>query len=100
MREIWYESEGFNRYRGDGWMKEPCRTCPEKEKDLGGCRCQAYMLAGDPAAADPVCDKSPEHHVVVEALAAAERPDRPDCRAVPLVYRDPAESRRLVASRD
>ena len=26
-------------------MKEPCKTCPEKEKDLGGCRCQAYMLA-------------------------------------------------------
>jgi hypothetical protein len=55
IREIWYESEGFNRYRGTGWMKEPCSSCPEKEKDYGGCRCQAYMLANDPAAADPVC---------------------------------------------
>ncbi|NMG28133.1 pyrroloquinoline quinone biosynthesis protein PqqE [Aromatoleum evansii] len=94
VREIWYESEGFNRYRGDGWMKEPCRTCPEKEKDLGGCRCQAWMLAGDPAAADPVCDKSPAHHLVTEALARAERGEG---TAMPLVFRDPAASRRLAA---
>ena len=93
VREIWYESEGFNRYRGDGWMKEPCRTCPDKEKDLGGCRCQAYMLAGDPAAADPVCDKSPAHGVVVEALARAESGAG---RSAPLVFRDPAASRRLA----
>ncbi|BAL23859.1 pyrroloquinoline quinone biosynthesis protein PqqE [Azoarcus sp. KH32C] len=96
VREIWYESEGFNRYRGDGWMKEPCRTCPEKEKDLGGCRCQAYMLAGDPAAADPVCDKSPQHGVVLEPLARAEAGEG---KAVPLVFRDAAESRRLTESR-
>ena len=60
LRQIWYDSEGFNRFRGTGWMKEPCRSCPEQEKDLGGCRCQAYVLSGDPANADPVCDKSPE----------------------------------------
>ena len=59
VKDIWFDSDGFNRFRGDGWMKEPCRTCPEKEKDLGGCRCQAYMLTGDAANADPVCDKSP-----------------------------------------
>lgn len=94
VREIWYQSEGFKRYRGDGWMKEPCRTCPEKEKDLGGCRCQAYMLAGDPAAADPVCDKSPAHGRVVEALARAE--SAAGC-GVPLVFRDPTASRRLAA---
>ena len=101
VREIWYDSEGFNRYRGDAWMKEPCRSCPEKEKDLGGCRCQAYLLAGDPAAADPVCDKSPAHAVVAAAVAAAERPDRPDRPGVgarPLVFRDPAASRRIAAS--
>ena len=46
------------------WMKEPCRTCPEKTKDFGGCRCQAYMLTGDAANADPVCDLSPHHDVV------------------------------------
>ncbi len=64
IKEIWYESEGFNRYRGDGWMKEPCRTCPEKEKDHGGCRCQAYMLTGDAEAglppARPLLFRSPE----------------------------------------
>ena len=98
VREIWYDSEGFNRYRGDAWMKDPCRSCPDKEKDLGGCRCQAYLLAGDPAAADPVCDKSPAHAVVAEALAAAEGPDRPRINASPLVFRDPAQSRRIMAS--
>ena len=29
-------------------MKEPCRSCPERSKDFGGCRCQAYLLTGDP----------------------------------------------------
>ncbi|MDB5972074.1 MAG: pqqE [Hydrocarboniphaga sp.] len=92
LREIWYESEGFNRYRGDSWMKDPCRSCPEKENDHGGCRCQAYMLAQDPAAADPVCDKSPEHHRVLEAIAAAGKPGMIE---KPLVFRGPKESRRL-----
>ena len=73
-RDIWYRSEGFNRYRGTGWMKEPCRSCDEREKDLGGCRCQAYLLADDPAAADPVCAKSPHHGVVEEAVRHAQRP--------------------------
>ena len=41
--------------RGFDWMQEPCRSCPEKEKDFGGCRCQAYMLTGDATNADPVC---------------------------------------------
>ena len=64
VKDIWYESESFNHYRGDAWMKDPCRTCEDKEKDLGGCRCQALMLTGDAANADPVCDKSQHHHVV------------------------------------
>jgi PqqA peptide cyclase len=63
LRSIWYDSEGFNAYRGTGWMKEPCASCDQKEQDLGGCRCQAYMLAQDAAAADPVCAKSPQHGV-------------------------------------
>jgi pyrroloquinoline quinone biosynthesis protein E len=45
-------------------MKEPCKSCDEKHKDLGGCRCQAYMLTGDAANADPVCDKSPHHETL------------------------------------
>ncbi len=93
VREIWHESEGFNRYRGTGWMKEPCASCPEKEKDLGGCRCQAYLLAGDPAAADPVCAKSPHHATVIEAVERAGKADRPNVR--PLVFRDRKSSLEL-----
>ena len=72
MREIWYESQAFNRFRGQGWMKEPCVSCPERTKDFGGCRCQAYLLTGDPDNADPVCELSPYHHLVTEAVARAE----------------------------
>ena len=70
---IWYESQAFNRFRGDAWMKEPCRSCPEKTRDFGGCRCQAYLLTGDADNADPVCDLSPHHQLVTEAVARAER---------------------------
>ncbi|MCC7120236.1 MAG: pyrroloquinoline quinone biosynthesis protein PqqE, partial [Gammaproteobacteria bacterium] len=73
---IWHESPVFNEFRGNAWMKEPCRTCPEKEQDFGGCRCQAYLLTGDAANTDPVCAKSPAHHVVVDAVAEAAAPGR------------------------
>jgi pyrroloquinoline quinone biosynthesis protein E len=95
MRDIWFDSEGFNRYRGTGWMKEPCSSCEFKEQDLGGCRCQAYMLANDPAAADPVCVKSPQHHLVEEAVARAGSATTPRIAEHPLVFREPANSRRL-----
>jgi hypothetical protein len=74
---IWRDSPGFNHYRGDSWMKEPCRSCPEKTKDFGGCRCQAYLLTGDPDNADPVCDLSPHHHLVTEMVARASAPQAP-----------------------
>jgi pyrroloquinoline quinone biosynthesis protein E len=93
LETIWYESEGFARYRGDGWMKEPCRSCPEKMKDFGGCRCQAYMLTGDPANADPVCDLSPDHHRVTDAVARARRGD---VEAKPIVFRNDRNSRALA----
>ncbi|HEX5122413.1 MAG TPA: pyrroloquinoline quinone biosynthesis protein PqqE [Rhodanobacteraceae bacterium] len=96
IREIWYESEGFNRYRGTGWMKEPCASCPEKENDLGGCRCQAYMLAQDAAAADPVCDKSPRHAELVATVARLQTRDE-GAQAIPLVFRGRKES--LAAER-
>jgi len=92
LREVWFDSEGFNRYRGTGWMNEPCSSCEHKEADLGGCRCQAFMLANDPAAADPVCIKSPEHHRVVEAVAQAAKTKVAEH---PLVFRDPVNSRKL-----
>jgi len=82
---IWYDSPAFNHFRGDAWMKEPCRSCPEKTKDFGGCRCQAYLLTGDAANADPVCELSPHHHLIAEAVAHTERPYVSE---KPLVFRD------------
>lgn len=61
LKEIWENSEAFNRYRGFDWMPEPCRSCERKEIDFGGCRCQAFALTGDAAATDPTCIKSPFH---------------------------------------
>ena len=74
LSHIWYDSFGFNRFRGYDWMSEPCRSCDEKEKDFGGCRCQAYLLTGDATQADPVCSKSPHHHKILQARAEAEQP--------------------------
>ena len=96
MREIWFESEGFNRYRGTGWMKEPCSSCEHREEDLGGCRCQAYLIAQDAAAADPVCRLSPHHQRVVDVVARAESAAATRVTEHPLVFRDPANSRRLA----
>jgi pyrroloquinoline quinone biosynthesis protein E len=98
VADIWQRSPGFNLFRGFEWMKEPCRSCPEKEKDLGGCRCQALMLSGDAANADPVCDKSPHHHVVERAVAQAQVPDAQRVNVKPLVFRDPKNSQRLSAA--
>jgi pyrroloquinoline quinone biosynthesis protein E len=95
VKDIWYESEAFNKYRGDAWMKEPCRSCDEKEKDLGGCRCQALMLTGDAANADPVCDKSEHHQLVLDAVSYAQIPDTKRVEVKPLVFRDPINSRKL-----
>src|SRR5207248_2710739 len=35
---IWEHSEAFNRFRGDAWMPEPCRSCPRKAQDFGAIR--------------------------------------------------------------
>lgn len=67
---IWRESMAFNRYRGEEWMEEPCRSCDRRAVDFGGCRCQAQMLTGDAAATDPVCSLSPMR-VRVDALIGA-----------------------------
>ena len=89
---IWYDSPAFNRFRGFDWMKEPCRACPERFKDYGGCRCQAYLLSGDAANADPVCSLSPHHQTVLDAVALAES-GAP--AASVMQYRNPANSRQL-----
>ena len=59
LGEIWRASPAFNAFRGTDWMQEPCKSCALKEKDFGGCRCQAFLLTGDARAADPVCHLSP-----------------------------------------
>jgi pyrroloquinoline quinone biosynthesis protein E len=61
LADIWLNGAAFNKYRGTEWMKEPCRSCPRKEIDFGGCRCQAFALTGDAANTDPACSLSPMH---------------------------------------
>jgi len=77
LAEIWTDSEAFNAFRGTAWMQEPCRSCERREVDWGGCRCQAMAIAGDAAATDPACIKSPIHARMAiltdAALTDAER---------------------------
>ena len=65
---IYRESDIFNVFRGDKWMKSPCADCEERHLDFGGCRCQAYILTGDAANCDPVCTKSPDHRIVEKII--------------------------------
>jgi len=71
LADIWTNAPSFRAFRGSDWMQEPCRSCARKEIDFGGCRCQAFLLTGDAAAADPVCHLSPRH-ADVEVLAAQQ----------------------------
>jgi PqqA peptide cyclase len=66
---IWKESPAFQRFRGEQWMPEPCRSCERRAEDFGGCRCQAFLLTGDASATDPVCTLAPTHHLVENAQA-------------------------------
>jgi pyrroloquinoline quinone biosynthesis protein E len=91
LAAIWRASPALNAFRGDAWMQDPCRSCPKKGTDFGGCRCQAFLLTGDAAATDPVCHLSPHHDIVVDAVVAAEQAE------APLVYRDQKNSERLLA---
>ena len=68
---IWKESPSFNRFRGEAWMQDPCRTCERRTEDFGGCRCQAFLLAGDAVATDPACSLAPAHHQVEIAVQQA-----------------------------
>jgi pyrroloquinoline quinone biosynthesis protein E len=75
LADIWLRSPAFNAFRGSDWMAEPCRSCERRDQDFGGCRCQAFLIAGDARAADPVCHLS-SHHALIEQLAAV-REDTP-----------------------
>ena len=72
---IWTESPGFQAFRGDAWMTEPCRSCPRKAIDFGGCRCQAFALTGDATNTDPVCTLSPLRSVIDRAVQEATGPE-------------------------
>lgn len=96
VKEIWQDSNDFNMFRGFDWMQEPCRSCDEKEKDFGGCRCQAFMLTGDPTKADPVCSKSPDHHLIEAALERGQlEAEKTVLAAKPLVFRNSKNSKQL-----
>ncbi|MEV4596072.1 pyrroloquinoline quinone biosynthesis protein PqqE [Amycolatopsis sp. NPDC049253] len=96
---IWAKSEAFQAYRGTEWMPDPCQSCPRKELDFGGCRCQAFALTGDAARTDPVCVHSPDHHLVQDALVRANQDevtaDGEQLREK-LVYRRPTVSARRL----
>jgi pyrroloquinoline quinone biosynthesis protein E len=92
--EIWNDSKAFNFFRGNDWMKEPCRSCDEQDKDFGGCHCQAYLLTGDMYSADPVCSKSPHHGVIQDAIDAAAHASLA-ANEKPLIFRNSKNSRLL-----
>ena len=95
VEEIWNESKAFNFFRGVEWMKEPCRSCDEKEKDFGGCHCQAYLLTGDMYNTDPVCSKSPDHGVIQQAIDSAAK-NALSANEKPLIFRNSKNSRLLA----
>jgi pyrroloquinoline quinone biosynthesis protein E len=68
---IWRESPSFQRFRGEEWMPEPCRSCERRAEDFGGCRCQAFLLAGEMNATDPACSLAPQHSIVQTAVQDA-----------------------------
>ena len=91
LEAIWFESEAFNKFRGTEWLPEPCQSCPRREVDFGGCRCQAFLLTGDASATDPVCKLSPQNSLIAQAVAEAESGGNRN-----LIYRTAVESLRLA----
>jgi pyrroloquinoline quinone biosynthesis protein E len=71
---LWHESEAFQKFRGEDWMPEPCRSCDRRTQDFGGCRCQAFLIAGDAALTDPVCSLAPSRHLIDAAIAGVNAP--------------------------
>ena len=91
LEKIWFESKSFCMFRGTDWMPEPCRSCPQKVIDFGGCRCQAFLLTGNAAVTDPVCSLSPHHTLIEQALKETETRSQEMW-----VYRNEEESKRLT----
>jgi PqqA peptide cyclase len=91
---IWEESSAFRAFRGDEWMKEPCRSCPRKHIDFGGCRCQAFALTGDATKTDPVCTLTADRAIIEQLLNADPAPPVYTYREM-----EPSRSRSTVGER-
>jgi PqqA peptide cyclase len=89
LADIWYHGAAFNAFRGTDWMQEPCRSCPRRFADFGGCRCQAFAMTGEARATDPACSLSPNHQELV-ATAVREAASAPPG----FVYRRPGNAQR------
>lgn len=72
LSALWANSKALCKYRGSDWLPKPCRSCDERERDFGGCRCQAFALTGDSSATDPSCALAPSHAIVQQARTRAE----------------------------
>jgi PqqA peptide cyclase len=92
LAEIWYHGEAFNAFRGTDWMAEPCRSCPRKLTDFGGCRCQAFAMTGSAEATDPACSLSPRHQELVATAVREAGAPPPE-----FVYRRPGNAARAAA---
>jgi PqqA peptide cyclase len=93
---IWNESDAFTRFRGEAWMPEPCRSCPRKTVDFGGCRCQAFLVTGDAAVTDPVCSLSPHRGLIDAVVTEVERAAAAEQTPAEWTYRAAPASRALV----
>ncbi|HYL63031.1 MAG TPA: pyrroloquinoline quinone biosynthesis protein PqqE [Candidatus Methylomirabilis sp.] len=83
LQEIWESSDAFQKFRGESWMQEPCKSCDRRTQDFGGCRCQAFLLSADAAATDPVCSLAPQR-AKVDAILAAINNSSPTNASLPV----------------
>jgi PqqA peptide cyclase len=91
LAEIWETSAAFQRFRGEDWMQAPCKTCDRRSIDFGGCRCQALLIAADPAATDPVCSLSPNRPEVDAILANVNANNNVNVAPAAALISQPAE---------
>ncbi len=87
LGEIWENSEAFRKFRGEEWLPEPCQSCDRRDRDFGGCRCQAFLLTGEATATDPVCSLAPERSRVDAIVKAANAPASPSLVQPEWIYR-------------
>jgi pyrroloquinoline quinone biosynthesis protein E len=98
LKEIWENSDAFQKFRGESWMQAPCRTCDRRKQDFGGCRCQAFLLAADATATDPVCSLSPQRPKVDAILASVAQASA--CAPTSNLPDDGTQQARISASPD